>query len=318
MNPNIIQEPVTYDGTTIAAGKVRLVVEKCEVEGVDFSFTPKYGLLLLNEENRAEAQHLLYELTSLPLSDKAKQDLTHQAYDKGFKLTQLELERYKQYTPTTEPKFYSEVGYGKQMERHIISLVNTERALRFYVSADMNTIIPQLPNNVYRSCITYTGLNLTPERYRIILGHEKEFFAFVEELIRYTSYVRGDTCSVCYRTFFEDTQQAYNMLKAIGGKVGGRECRDQLFQTLERKGYLEFSEGLFVRNGWSTFYVSNTGEVQRLCYSKKVEMRDAVLKAYNKGKLPTKLEEVTKDHTLKRIAEIVGKPRPELTLLILP
>jgi ribosomal protein L24E len=108
------------------------------------------------------------------------------------------------------------------------------------------------------------------------------------------------------------------MLKAIGGKVGGRECRDQLFQTLDRNGSLEFSEGLFVRNGWSTFYVSNDGDVQRLCYSKKVEMREAVLKADNKGKLPTKLEEVTEDHTLKRIADIVGKTRPELTLLIIP
>ncbi|MDR0460825.1 MAG: hypothetical protein LBH62_05260 [Nitrososphaerota archaeon] len=190
--------------------------------------------------------------------------------------------------------------------------------MRFYVSTDMNTIIPQLPNNVYRSCITYTGLSLTLERCRIVLGHEKEFFAFIEELIRYTNYVRGDTCSVCYRTFFEDTQQAYQLLKAIGGKVGGRKCRDQLFQTLERKGYLELSSGLFVRSGWSTFYVSNDGDVQRLCYSKKVEMREAVLKAHDKGKLPTKLENVTDNLTLKRIAEIVGKNRPELTLLILP
>ena len=190
--------------------------------------------------------------------------------------------------------------------------------MRFYISADINTISPQLHNNVYRSCIIYTDLTLTPERYQIVLGHEKEFFAFVEEPIRYTSYVRGDTCSVCYRAFFEDTQQTYKLLKTIGGKVGGRECRDQLFQTLERKGYLEFSLGLFVRSGWSTFYVSNDGEIRRLCYSKKVEMREAVLKAYTKGKLPTKLEEVVEDHTLKRIADIVGKPRPELALLIPP
>ncbi|MCL1970578.1 MAG: hypothetical protein FWF66_03880 [Candidatus Bathyarchaeota archaeon] len=265
MNPNIIQEPVTYDGITVVVGKVRLVVKECMVEGVDFSFTPKYGSLLLQDETRVEAQHLLCEIAGLPLSDNAKQDLIHQAYDKGFKMAQLELERYKQCIPTSEPKFYSEVGYGKQLERHLVSLVSSERALRFYVSADMNNIISQLPNNVYCSCITYTGLSLTPERYRLVLGREKEFFGFVEELIRYTSYVRGDACSVCYRTFFEDTQQAYELLRVIGGRVGGRECRDQLFQTLERKGYLEFSLGLFVRSGWSTFYVSNDGDVQRFC-----------------------------------------------------
>jgi len=75
---------------------------------------------------------------------------------------------------------------------------------------------------------------------------------------------------------------------------------------------------LFVRNGWFTFYVSNDGDVHRLCYNKRVELREAVQKAYAKGKLPTKMEEVTDSDTLKRMAEAVGKIRPELTLLILP
>ena len=321
MDSNIItlQNPVTFDGTTLKVGNVKLLVEYCEVEGKDFSFTPQYGLLLLNEETKTQAYQLLHELNALPLSDNAKKALIRQAYEKSFQLAQLDLEQYKQYVPTTDqPRFYAEISCGKQVNNRVISLVNTEKALRFYVSADLNTVISQLPHNVYRFCMTYTGFSLTKERYLLVLGHEQEFFGFVEELNRYSSYVRGDTCGACFRKFFEDKEQAYTLLGEIRGNVSGRECRDALFQALERNGYLEFSEGLFVRNGWSTFYVSNDGDVQRLCYSKKVEMREAVLKAYSKGKLPTKLEEVTEDHTLKRIADVVGKTRPELTLLILP
>jgi len=318
MDPNIIQDPVTFDGTTIKVGNVKLIIEYCEVEGSKFSFTAQYGLLLLKEETKTQAQQLLCEIDSLPLTDNTKKALIRQTCDKGFQLTQLDLEGYKHHVPTDQPKFYAETGYNKQVDNRIISLVTKEKALRFYASEDLNTVTSQLPHNVYSSCMTWTGFSLTTEKYLLILGHEKEFFTFVDELNRYSSYVKGDTCSVCFRKFFEDTKQAYDLLREIRGKVSVRECRDQLFQTLERNGCLEFSLGLFVCSGWSTFYVSNDGDVQRLCYSKKVEMREAVLKAHGKGKLPTKLETVTDDITLKRIAEIVGKTRPELTLLILP
>jgi hypothetical protein len=300
------------------AGGVKLSVECCEFEGVDFSFTPQYGLLLLRKETKVEAQWLLKELAELPLADKVIKDVIRQACDKGFKLAQLELERYRQFVPTDEPKFYAEMDYGKQLDMRVISLVTCEKTLRFYASADMRQVVSQLPVNAYRFCTTYTGFILTEERYKGLLGREKDFFGFVDELNRYTGYIRGDTCSICYQKYFEDTEQAYELLREIRNKVSGRESRDQLFQTLERNGYLEFSEGLFVRNGWSTYYVSNNGDVQRLCYNKKVEMREAILKAHAKGKLPTKLEEVTDNLTLKRIAETVGKTRPELTLLILP
>jgi hypothetical protein len=318
MSTVFIQEPVSFDGAILRVGNVKLMVEYCEIEGDDLSFTAQYGLLLLKEETKTQAQQLLHELNVLPLTDNAKKMLLRQAYDKGFQLSQLDLERYKQFSPIDQPKFYAEIGYNKQVDSHVISLVTSEKALRFYASVDLNTVTSRLPHNVYRSCMTFTGFSLTTERYLLILGHEQEFFTFVDELTRYSGYVRGDTCSVCFRKFFEDTGQAYDLLKAIRSKVSGRECRDQLFQTLERNGYIEFSSGLFVRSGWSTYYVSNNGEVQRLCYSKKVEMREAVLKANEKGKLPTKLEAVTDDITLKRIADIVGKTRPELTLLILP
>lgn len=318
-NSTIISEPVSFDGEKLVTGDVKLFVERCKVEGVAFSFSPQYGLLLLKNETKTEAQKLLKAFTEVPLlSDNAQNDLIHQVCTNGFKWAWLEFERYKQSVPTKgEPKFYAESGYGKSVNERIISLVSAEKALRFYASEDMSPVVKQLPLNVYKSSMVHTSFSLTLERYRGVLGREKDFFAFVEELYRYVGYLRGDTCNECYRRYFEDTAGAYELLKIIRSKVSGRERRDQLFQTLERDKVLEFSEGLFTYVGWSAFFVSNNGDVQRLCYKKQVDAREAILRAYVKGKLPTKLEEEKEPNTLKRIAEIVGKVRPELTLLIL-
>jgi hypothetical protein len=320
MCANVFSGPVTFDGETLVVDGVRLSVERCEVEGANFSFSPLYGLLLLKDETRGEAQKLLNELTAVALlSDDTKKDLIRQVCSKGFKEVWLELERYRQHIPLNgEPKFYAEAGYSKQLDGWIVSLVSAEKALRFYVSTDMQSVLKQLPINVYRSDMVHTCFSLTLERYCGLLGREKDFFVFVEELNRYMSYIRDDTYRVCFRRYFEDPVGAYSLLRVIRSKVCSRESRDQLFDALERNKVLEFSLGLFVRSGWSTFYVSKDGDVQRLCYSKQVETREAVLRAYQRGRLPTKLEEVTDNLALKRVAEIVGKTRPELTLLILP
>jgi hypothetical protein len=157
------------------AGGVRLSVEYCEFEGIDFSFTPQYGLLLLRDETKVEAQGLLKELAELPLSDKVIKDVIRQACDKGFKLAHLELERYRQFVPTDEPKFYVEMDYSKQLDMRVISLVTHEKTMRFYASADMRQVISQLPVNAYRFCTTYTGFSLTAERYKGLFGRETGF-----------------------------------------------------------------------------------------------------------------------------------------------
>ncbi|MCL1969854.1 MAG: hypothetical protein FWF66_00030 [Candidatus Bathyarchaeota archaeon] len=310
---------VTFDGKVVVVGGVKLFVERCEVEGVNFSFSPTFGLRLLKDETRGEAQNLLKELSKCSLlSDNTKSDLSRQVGSKGFNLVERELERYKQFIPMGEPKFYAEVCYDKQVDRRIISLVTAEKTLRFFVTVDMQVIVAQLPVNVYKSDIVHTGFSLNLKDYSWLLGKEKDFFIFVEELYRYSSYLRGNTGYTCYSRYFEDSVQAQELLGSIRSRVSGRESRDQLFKTLDRDKFLEFSEGLFVYNGWSTFYVSNNGDVRRLCYRKQVETREAILRAYVKGKLPTKLGEEKDPGTLKRIAEIVGKTRPDLTLLILP
>jgi hypothetical protein len=318
MGISVITVPFDFDGETLSRGNVKFSVDRCDVEGIAFYVPPQYGLLLLKEETKVEAEKLLKELTATSINSDIQRDLLKEACEKGFKIVWLKLQQYKQHVPNSEPKFYAELSYDRSIDKSRITLVTAEKALLFYKADDLDPTLSQLPPNVYDCSKEYTRYDMNLARYRWLIGKEKEFIKFVEELRRYSGYIRGDAQDVCFDKFFENTAAAYELLKQIRDRASSRESRDQLFQTLESKKFLEFSEGLFVRDYWSTYYVSKNGEVYKLDYSKKVDEREAVFRAYEKGKVPTKLEEVQKESVLREIAEVVGKVRPELVFVILP
>lgn len=318
MGEDTITVPFDFDGETLSRGNVKFSVDSCDVEGVAFYVPAQYGLLLLKEETKAEAEKLLKELSATSINSDMQRDLLREACEKGFKIVWLKLQRFKQHVPNGEPKFYAERSYDKTIDKSRIALVTGGKALLFYKADDLDPILSQLPLNVYDCPKEYTRYDMNLARYRSLIGREKEFIKFVEELSRYSEYIRSDAADVCLTKFFENTSEAYELLKQIRDKASSRESRDQLFRTLEDKKFLEFSEGLFIRDYWSTYYVSKNGEVYKLCYSKKVDQREAIQRAYEKGKLPKKLEEVKEERELRQIAEIVGKVQPELALVILP
>lgn len=318
MGEDTITVPFDFDGETLSRGNVKFSVDSCDVEGVAFYVPAQYGLLLLKEETKAEAEKLLKELSATSINSDVQKDLLREACEKGFKIVWLKLQGFKQHVPNGEPKFYAERRYDKTIDKSRIALVTGGKALLFYKADDLDPILSQLPLNVYDCPKEYTRYDMNLARYRSLIGREKEFIKFVEELSRYSEYIRSDAADVCFTKFFENTSEAYELLKQIRDKASSRESRDQLFRTLEDKKFLEFSEGLFIRDYWSTYYVSKNGEVYKLCYSKKVDEREAIQRAYEKGKLPKKLEEVKEERELRQIAEIVGKVQPELALVILP
>jgi len=318
MGESLITVPFDFDGETLSRGNVKFSVDRCDVEGIAFYVPPQYGLLLLKEETKAEAEKLLKDLTATSINSDIQKDLLKEACEKGFKIVRLKLQQYKQHIPNNEPKFYAELSYDKTVDKSRITLVTAEKALLFYKADDLDPTLSQLPPNVYNCAKEYTRYDMNLARYRWLIGREKEFIKFVEELSRYSDYIRGDAEDVCFNSFFENIAEAYELLKQIRDRASSREIRDQLFRTLETKKFLEFSEGLFVRDYWSTYYVSKNGEVYKLDYRKKVDEREAIFRAYEKGKVPTKLKEVQKESTLREIAEVVGKVRPELAFVILP
>jgi len=318
MGENTITVPFDFDGETISRGNVKFSVDNCDVEGVAFYVPAQYGLLLLKEQTKAEAEKLLKELSATSINSDVQKDLLKEACEKGFKLVWLKLQRFKQRIPNGEPKFYAELSYDKTVDKSRIALLTAEKALLFYKADDLDATLSQLPLNVYDCPKEYTRYDMDLARYRSLIGREKEFIKFVEELSRYSDYIRSNAGDVCFNRFFENTCEAYELLKQIRDKASCRESRDKLFRTLKDKKFLEFSEGLFVRDYWSTYYVSKNGEVYKLCYSKKVDEREAIFRAYEKGKVPTKLEEVQEENVLREIAGVVGKVRPELAFVILP
>ena len=70
-----------------------------------------------------------------------------------------------------------------------------------------------------------------------------------------------------------------------------------------------------MRSGWVDYFVSNSGEVQQLKYGENVEVREAVLRAYEKEKRPTKVIPVEGRRVLRSVVEVVGKVRLERALL---
>jgi len=318
MGESVITIPFDFDGETLSRGNVKFSVDRCDVEGIAFYVPPQYGLLLLKEETKTEAEKLLKELSATSINSDMQKDLLKEACEKGFKIVWLKLQEFKQHVPNSEPKFYAELSYDRSVDKSRITLVTGEKALLFYKANDLDATLSQLPPNVYDCSKEYTRYDMNLARYRWLNGREKEFVKFVAELSRYSDYIRGDSGDVCFEKFFENTAEAYELLKQIRDKASCRENRDRLFQTLESNKFLEFSEGLFVRYLWDTYYVSKNGEVYELEYKKKVDEREAIFRAHEKGKVPTKLKEVQGENVLREVAQIVGKVRPELAFVILP
>ena len=314
----IITVPFDFDGETISSGNVKFSVSSCDFLGISFYIPSQYALLLLKEETKAEAEKLIQEIQAASITGDVQKKLLEQACERGFKPVWLKLQELKRQFPTNEPKFYAEVSYDGTIDKNRIVLLTSEKAMIFYARDNLDVVSLNLPLNVYTCTSIHTGFDLTPEKLRILEGHEKELMDLVDELKQYDNYLRGNQIDACFEKFFVNRDEAFELLREIKAKVGNKENRDRLFSTLETAKFLEFSEGLFIHDYWTTYYVSKNGEVHKLCYGKKVEMREAVLRAFEKGKLPTKLEEVKEERTLRQIAEIVGKVRPDLAFVILP
>ncbi len=314
----ILTVPFEFDGGTISSGNVKFSVDSCRFPGISFHIPSQYALLLLKEETKAEAEKLIQEISKAALVSDTQERLLKQAYERGFKPVWLELQKLKRLYPTSEPKLYADVSYDGTIDKYRIVLLTSEKAMIFCARNNLDVVSLNLPLNLYTCPKTYTGFDMDPEKCRLLQRHQKELMDLGEALKQSSNYLRGDQIDVCFEKFFVNRDEAFGLLKDIQAKVGNKESRDQLFNTLTTKKFLEFSEGLFVHYYWSTYYVSKNGEVHKLCYSKKVEMREAVLRACEKGKIPTRLEEVKEEHVLREVAEIVGKVRPDIAFVILP
>jgi hypothetical protein len=318
-NTHSVSMPFTFDGRSVSSSNVTLTVSECLVEGVDFWIPKQYGLLLLREKTALEAQTLLKELLMAPFTGEIKRQLVIQACDCGFESANVRLKQYKQHLPTSTPAFYvAEKNLHQKWYSWDVFLVTDKASICFNVSENLRTTIAHLPQDVYIHRFQYGSFDLDLAQYQKLAGRETEFFDFVENLCQCMEYIRGDACRACYSLYFENVERAETMLGELCSRVGSRGRRDELFRTFMDKGFLEFAGGLFVRSVGSNYFISNNGEVHKLQYGKKAAEREAVLRAYEKGKLPTKLVPVEGNSILRSVAEVVSKVRSELALVILP
>jgi len=314
-----VELPFKFDGKKLENEGIKLYVDRCEVEGVNFPVPKQHALLLLNEEIKAEAWKFLKEVSKAPLIEDAKTGLLEKCYAEGSEPAREMLQRFLQHAPRGRPRLYAKADatFEWRTDTHRIVMTDGEAGFEFYTYYDLNAEQLGLPINVYCEP-TYTTFSLGMDHYRKIIGHEEEFFNFIKNLHKARGHILKSTLEKCYSLYFQDKAEAFTMLKEITARAAYRERRDALFSKLKRDGFLQVQGGLFIWSGWHTYYVSEDGGVFRFKSSDGADTREAVLKAYEKVKKPTKLIEVEDGEELKSIARMVGRAKPELVVVILP
>jgi len=306
-----------YNGETLTSGSVKLSVSACKIEGVDFEVPKNYAYLLLHEKTDAEGWRFLKELSESTLCGDICTRLLDEVCSKGFPQPRRMLQEFNHEAPQGKSRFYAEIGYDWKAQPSHLILTDGKRGFRFYTSADLYDVCQTLPPNVY--CLPeYMGFSLALERYRSTLGHEGKLFSFMKKLSLAGDYTRHETRDKCFRRFFEDKAEAYKMLKQMLKDADHRKRRDELYERFEKRKLLEFQGGFFVHTFQNTYYVSEDGEVYELEYEKEVEEREALLRAFERGMLPKKMMSVEDEAALREVAEIVGKIKPELAVVMLP
>jgi len=316
---NPVELPFRFDGEKLENECIKLYVDYCEVEGVGFPVPKKYALLLLNEEIKAEAWEFLREVSKAPLMKDVKTALLEKCYAEGSKPAREMLQKFLQHAPRGRPKFYAKtiIKFGSEIDTRRIVMTDGETGFEFYAYTSLSVGQLGLPINVYCKP-TCTTFSIGIDHYRKIIGHEVEFFNFIKNLCKARGRVLNRTLNKCYSLYFQDKAKAFAMLKEITARVAYRERRDALFDKLKRDGFLQVRGGFFIWSGWRTYYISEDGGVFRLKSRDGADTREAVFKAYEKGKRPAKLIEVEDEQELKSIAQMVGRVKPELVVVILP
>jgi len=183
-----------YDGTSVSAGKVKLLIKACTVENVEFEVPVEYGYLLLRPDKSETAWRFLEELNKAQLLNFAKTALLKEAVDHGFTRAWRRLGEFKAEAPNGEPRFYSSPRYmlsgqcepeWKADEDYVI-ITDGSSAVKFTLSRGFKV---DLPLNVYCNPEGSRRYSLTPQTFKEAAEHISEFFPFIKELCEADYYI---------------------------------------------------------------------------------------------------------------------------------
>jgi hypothetical protein len=301
-----------YDGYHAIAGKIKINVSSASVD--ENPIPTKYAILMLHEETREEAWRLYKTVVGFTSREDVRKHLFTTAYEKGFNEAWRLVDVFKAEKPNGKPRFYAATNWRFEPQQRTLVLTNGEEG--FTLPTGFGVELLGLPLNVYVSP-AYTGFALTRQKYVEAESRLEEFFNFVKRLVNAENHVSAKRMDKAFQAFFTDRAEAYRMLEGIEADADHRQRRDSLFERLKRENVLRFSKGYMVY-GWGVYYVSEEGAVYKLKYSKDVDLREALLRAVERGKLPRKMVEVEDRQELRRAVEALGRVKPELALVIAP
>jgi hypothetical protein len=305
----------TYDGKRLQKGSVNVEIADVTVREEEI---PKAFLFMLLDEETSKRAWQLYDMVGGIIHRKiAREYLFTLAYDKGLDAAFELAKKFKQEWPRGKARFYFEPNYLMNPDISRVELTDGETAFSF-------PCLPfepaELPVNPYAET-EYTPHTLSVETYLKAECCADEFFEFTKRLMASRLSVRETTIEETFNLFFTDRAKAHRQLIEIERKFAYVQERNSACNQLNREAIVPFAAGyLIVGSSYPQpyYYVTTVGDVFKLNYNNTTDTKKAIEKAINHGVTPKKIVPIRDKESLGEIATIVGKLRPDLTLVIAP
>jgi len=279
------------------------------VKNIEFSsLTVPAGLAFLVLSGDEGASRFLRGVVEAPILDRFKEQLFKKYMRDPAKAWKL-LEEYIKNKPNG-PAFY-------MSETSTLDLTDGRFCFRFWYPTKVN-----LPLNVYCE-LTWPEktFDMSLERLAYAQSRIEDFFEFMKRLYNVYKRKSGLYCDVnaMFKQYFEDPAVAWRMMDIAENLAKMLEEMDACLQTLQTNSVIKCGSDYFV---WCNdiFYVTGDGGVFKVSGVLGVNAKEVLYNAVKKGIKPDKsmLAEERRPEVLRRIAQIIGKVDPTLTVVILP
>jgi len=301
-----------FDGYTAVSGPLSLKVDRCYVGEVEVPRS--YAVLLVDEERKVEAYRLLREMAFIKV-DGIRDHALNTACEKGFSEAWKIVEKFRPEAPNGKPRFYVESNWDMTPCPSRVVLTDGEAGFLFGTEFEANW----LPLNAYSNHPTYMFFYLTRNAYEEAQGQIREFWEFTKRVQKCRDYVSKERAAKTLKAFLENKAEAYKLLEAMETDADYRHRREELFRNLQVENVMEIPSGYLVEFSSDVYYVSEEATVHKFDYDEhSVDLREAVYRAVQKGKLPKKLVGVDDEWELRAVGQRLGKVRPDLALIVIP
>ena len=305
------------DEKTIQINKVTFNVYQCSFQKVKIPFP--FASLLLKEATRDSAEKLFAKTIKFTSDPKIQEHIFLLATAKGIAAAEKFIENNMKNRPSNKPKIYQ--AYNENFICEIkpspkkISVATNKFAVELTTDFDVTPL--NLPLNLYIPGNEPYPTKLTREEFCKLKENLMEFSKLAEKLA-VLERVTSTRIAKIIKTFLKNPEKGWQEYKKAASDETTRNKREELYFKLMRDRYVPVKNGAVVLLYGAIYYVTDNGEVYRFPSWKTTERKKFLLQASN-GKIElNRLDNKIPKRRLPLIAQIIGKYKPELAVVLTP